>query len=222
MLEHIHVNYKLYNTDFTIQKALHKLDDLPMISYDCETQALYSIEEKAEAKDLLKGDLSYEDKKLCKLVARSSGLSNPRLIKVTHFIFGLSKSESIICIANNRRTEIMIFNWLSKFKGKVIIHNSLFDLKIMYERIGKLPLDYEDSMLLAKTLINNVDDWQAKVGLKDLMESQFDPKWSLFANYDVVNLKDKAMLDYAAIDGAATYKLWEDIQETIKEQNETN
>ena len=216
MLEHIHVNYKVYNTDFTIQKALRKLDDLPMISYDCETQALYSIEEKAEAEDLLKGDLSYEDKKLCKLVARASGLSNPRLIKVTHFIFGLSKSESIICIANNRRTEIMIFNWLSKFKGKVIIHNSLFDLKIMYERIGKLPLDYEDSMLLAKTLINNVDDWQAKVGLKDLMESQFDPKWSLFANYDVVNLKDKAMLDYAAIDGAATYKLWEDIQETLR------
>ena len=216
MNEYIHVNYKLYNTDFTIQKALRKLDDLPMISYDCETQALYSIEEKVEAKDLLKGDLSYEDTKLCKLVARSSGLSNPRLIKATHFIFGISKSEAIICIANNRKTEEMIFNWLSKFKGKVLIHNSLFDLKIMYERVNRLPIDYEDTQLLAKSLINNVDTWQAKTGLKELMSSYYDPKWELIDTYDIVNYKDEAFLRYSSIDGAATFKLWEDIQETLR------
>ena len=219
MLEHIHVNYKVYNTDFTIQKALRKLNDLPMISYDCETKALYSIEEKAEAKDLLKGDLSYEDKKLCKLVARSSGLSNPRLIKVTHFIFGLSKSESIICIANNRRTEIMIFNWLSKFKGKVLVWNSLFDLKIMYERVNVLPLDYEDPMLLLKSLINDVDEWQAKVGLKDFMGHLYDPKWTMIDTYDIVNYKDEAFLRYCAIDGAATYYGYEIIQERLNEPN---
>jgi len=216
MNKYIHVNYKLYNTDFTIQKALRNLNDLPMISFDLETQSLYSLEQKKEAKDLLKGDLSYEDTKLCKLVARSSGLSNPRLIKATHFIFGISKDEAIICIANNRKTEVMIFEWLSKFKGKILIWNSLFDLKIMYERVNKLPIDYEDPMLLLKSLINDVDTWQAKVGLKDFMGSYYDPKWTLLVEtYDIIDYKDKNFLNYCAIDGCAAYHGWEIIQEKL-------
>ncbi len=214
----IKVNYETYSTDFTIQKALHKLDNLPMISFDTETQSLYSLEEKAEAKELLKSNLSYEDKKLCKLVARSSGLSNPRLIKVTHFIFGLSRSESIICIANNRKTEEMIFNWLSKYKGKVLVWNSLFDLKIMYERVNKLPIDYEDPMLLLKTLVNDVDEWNSKVGLKDFMGQYYDNKWTLLVDtYDIVDYKNKDFLHYCAIDGCATYYGWEIIQEQIND-----
>ncbi len=216
MLEHIQVSYKLYTTQYGIKTALESLNSASMISFDLETQSLYSLEEKAEAKDLLKGDLSYQDTKLCKLAARSSGLSNPRLIKVTHFIFGLSQDESIICIANNRKTEVMIFNWLATYKGKVLIQNALFDLKIMYERINKLPADYEDTQLLAKSLINNVDDWQAKTGLKHLMSSYYDPKWELIETYDIQNYKDENFLRYASIDGAATFKLWEDIQETLR------
>ena len=217
MLEHIHVDYKLYNTDFMIHRALEELNSASMISFDLETQSLYSLEQKAEAKDLLKGDLNYEDTKLCKLVARSSGLSNPRLIKATHFIFGISKSEAIICIANNRRTEEMIFNWLAKFKGKTIVWNSLFDLKIMYERVNSLPLDYEDPMLLLKSLVNDVDTWQAKVGLKDFMGHLYDPKWTMIDTYDIVNYKDEAFLRYCAIDGCATYYGWEIIQEKLND-----
>ena len=216
MLEHIHTDYKLYTSDFTIKKALKELDKTSLLSFDCETQSRYSIDQKKEAKELLKDELGYEDTKFCKLVARSSGLSNPRLIKVTHFLFGTSRSDAVILIANSRKTELLIYNWLAKYKGKVIIHNALFDLKIMYERVGKLPIDYEDTQLLAKTLINNVDDWQAKTGLKHLMSSFFDPKWELIDTYDVVDFKDESFLRYCAIDAAATYKLWEDIQETLR------
>ena len=219
MLDHIDVKYKIYSTDFTIKKVLDGLNDNNCLSFDLETQSLYSIEQKKEARELLKNDLSYEDTKLCKLVARSSGLSNPRLVKATHFIFGISKDESIICIANSRRTEILIFNWLAKFKGKTLIWNSLFDLKIMYERVKKLPLDYEDPMLLLKSLINDVSDWEAKVGLKDFMGSHYDPKWTLIDTYDIVNYKDKAFLRYSSIDGAATYYGYELIKEQINGSN---
>ncbi len=216
MLDHIHVNYKLYNTDFMIHKVLEELNSAPMISFDLETQSLYSLEQKAEAKDLLKGDLSYEDTKLCKLVARSSGLSNPRLVKATHFNIAISSKEAIILIAHNRKTEELIFNWLVNFSGKTIVHNSLFDLKIMYERVGKLPIDYEDTQLLAKSLINDVDTWQAKTGLKELMGSQFNPKWTLLVEtYDIVNYKDKDFLEYCAIDACATFLLWQQLQKSI-------
>ena len=215
MLEYIKVNYKVYSTDYSIMKVLKTLNDTPIISFDLETQSLYSVEQKKEAKELLKEELSYEDTKFCKQVANSSGLSNPRLIKATHFLFGTSKSDAIICIANTRKTEEMIFKWLSEYKGKTIVWNSLFDLKIMKNRIDKLPLDFEDPMLLLKSLINDVDDWNAKVGLKDFMGQYYDPKWTMIDTYDVTDYKDKAFLRYCAIDAAATYYGYEIIKENL-------
>jgi hypothetical protein len=215
MLEHIHVDYEIHTTDFSIKKALKKLDAYSLLSFDCETQSRYSIEQKKEARELLKGELSYEDTKLCKLVARSSGLSNPRLIKVTHFIFGTSKSDAVILIANSLKTELLIYSWLSKYKGKLLVWNSLFDLKIMYQRVDKLPIDYEDPMLLLKTLINDVDEWNAKVGLKDFMGPYYDPKWTMIDTYDVIDFKDEAFLKYCSIDGAATYYGYELIKEKL-------
>jgi len=216
MFEYIHVDYKIYNTDFTIKKALETLNTRDIVSFDLETQSLYSKENKKEAKTLLKEGVSTQYIKLCKLVARSSGLSNPRLIRCTHFIFGISRSESIIMISRSRKTEEMIFNWLAEFKGKVLVWNSLFDLKIMYERVKKLPKDYEDPMLLLKSLINDVDNWQSKVGLKDFAGAWYDPKWALDTNYDNEDLKDEDFLRYCSIDGAATYYSYEIIQERIK------
>ena len=217
MLEHIQVDYKVYSTAFTIKKALKELVDHKVISFDTETQSIYSKEDKQEARELLKDELAPEDTKLCKLVARSSGLSNPRLIKITHFIFGTSRSSAIICIANDRKTEEMIFNWLADYKGKVIIHNSLFDLKIMYERVTRLPNDYEDTMLMLKTLINDCEDWNAKVGLKDFMGQYYDPKWTMIDTYDIEDYKDKDFLRYCAIDGASTYYAYEIIKEQIND-----
>ena len=217
MFEHIHVDFKVYNTDFTIKKALKELDNRELIAFDLETQSLYSKENRAEARGLLKEGVSNEYMKFCKLVARSSGLSNPRLIKCTHFIIGLSRSESVIMISRSRKTEEMIFNWLAEFKGKVLVWNSLFDLKIMYERVSKLPEDYEDPMLLLKSLINDVSDWETKVGLKDFMGTYYDPRWALDTNYDNEDFKDKDFLRYCSIDGAATFYGYEIIQERVNE-----
>ena len=216
MLKTIEVNYKVYSTDYTIKKALKLLDNHKVISYDCETNTLFSKENRAEAKDLLKNsNLNYKDMKFCKLVARSSGLSNPRLIKVTHFLFGTSKDESIILIANSRKTEKLIFDWLANYKGKVITWNALFDLKIMYDRVNKLPRDYEDAMLLLKSLINDVNDWEGRVGLKDFMGKWYDKKWQLIETYDIENFKDKDFLRYCSIDAASTYYAYEIIKEEI-------
>ena len=145
----------------------------------------------------------------------NSGLSYPELIKVTHFVFGISESESVIIICNDTITELKVWNWLSKFKGKLLIHNTLYDLKIMHNRIGVVPEDYEDTQLLAKCLINHALAWKAKVGLKELMADDYDPGWTLIDDYEPEDLKDPRFLRYAAIDGAATFKLWCDINISV-------
>ena len=210
---YIEVTYKAYATSYSINKALKELNTRVLLSYDCETQSIYSLEEREEAKCLLKeSNMEPSDIRLSKLVAKSSGLSYPSLVKVTHFIFGISNHESVILIAHDRKTEMIIFDWMIAYRGKLLIHNSLFDLKIVYERTDKLPNDYEDTQLLAKTFLNHTEDWKAKTGLKHLMASQYDPKWELIDTYDIQDYKDEAFLRYCAIDGAATFKLYEELR----------
>ena len=215
MNEFIKVDYKVYTTLYTALKALNGLPDL--ISFDMETQSVYSLDERAEAKELLKcckTDMTDEDMRLCKLVRNSSGLSHPKLTKVTHFIFGVSKSESIVVICYDKKVEKAICDWVINYKGKLITHNSLFDLKFVHHVTGKFPIDFEDTQLLAKCLINDTKVWNAKTGLKDLMAEYYDPKWTMIESYDIQDYKDEAFLRYSAIDGAATYYLWELLNET--------
>lgn len=218
MQSYIEVKYTVYSTMYTAMKALESLPNL--ISFDLEVQSIYTPEERAEAKELLKcctEDMHGEDIRLTKLVRNSSGLSHPKITKVTHFIFGISREESIIVICDDHRLELAIMNWVVNYKGKLITHNSLYDLKIVHQRTGKFPEDFEDTQLLAKCLINDTQDWQSKTGLKHIMSSYYDPRWQLFEDYDSTDYRNEAMLNYAAIDGAATYYLWEILQEQINE-----
>jgi hypothetical protein len=214
-MSYIEVKYEVFGTLYSINKQLQILNRLPVLGFDVETRSMYTQEEIKEAKKLLKKPEEIHPDHLIhvKQVARSSGLSNPRIILTTHFIFGLSENEAIIFIAHDQRAEIVIWDWLVKYKGKLLIHNTGFDLKICYQRTGRLPADYEDTQLLAKSYINNAIDWKGKTGLKELMGGYYNPKWSLFEDYNIRNLRDKQFLDYCGIDGVSVVKLWNQLQE---------
>lgn len=214
----IHVNFKFYTTKYSIIKALDKLKAKSILSLDFEVQSIYSVEERTEAKELVKkyqNDLSSEDLRLSKVVANCSGLSHPSITKVTHAIFGLSEDTAQVMVINDKKTEQYIMEWIADFKGKFIIHNSLFDLKIVHYKTGRFPIDFDDTQLLARTLINHTQDWECKTGLKHLMSGYYDVKWQMIESYDIVDLKNKEFLRYCAIDGAATMKLWNDLQEAL-------
>lgn len=214
------VTHNLTTTSYGISKKLAYLLSKPELSFDTETRSVYTKEEVKSAKAMLKNESEIfpEDLKLVKLVAKSSGLSFPSLVKTTHFIFGLNDQHSEILIANNMHEEMLLWNFVTDYTGKFIIHNSMFDLKICIQRTGKLPTNFVDTMLLAKTLINNSDIWKSKVGLKDLMGTSYDPKWSLYTDYDTDNLKDEDFINYCAIDGASCYALYMELQEFIGEK----
>lgn len=216
-MSHKKVTHNLTTTSYGITNKLVSLLRMPELSFDTETRSVYTKAEVKSAKVMLKNEseIFQEDLKLVKLVARSSGLSYPSLIKTTHFIFGLSDNHSEVIIANSMHEEMLLWNFVTTYPGKLVIHNSMFDLKICMQRTGKLPKNFVDTMLLAKTLINNSDIWKSKVGLKDLMGTQYDPKWSLYNDYDIDNLKDDDFISYCAIDGAATLALYKELTEYI-------
>ena len=209
----IKVKFTVASTMFQIHKVFRELEQHSLLSLDTETRGLYSKEERKEASDYLKNEgIDVDSRTLALVVANNSGLSYPSLVEVTHFVFGLSESESRIIICYDQRTEIAVWNWVAKQNIKFLVHNSLYDLKIMFNRIGKLPKDYEDTQLLAKSFINNAQPWLAKVGLKELMKNDYEPSWTLIDEYEPEDLKEEKFLRYTSIDGAATFKLWEDIQ----------
>lgn len=217
----IQVEHEVHANKWHIEKALEELAKYTLLSFDTETAGLYSKAERAEAEEYLKGEnLPVNSRSLALQVAANSGLSFPSLVRVTHFVFGTSDHSSVIFVCDNPHLELYIWKWIAEYEGKLIIHNTLFDLKIMYHRIKKYPKDYEDSQLLAKCLMNNAEVYKARVGLKDLMGSYYDPMWVLVDEYEPENLKDPKFIQYAGIDGAATVKLWFDIQEHMENSNE--
>ncbi|TFZ81430.1 hypothetical protein [Candidatus Macondimonas diazotrophica] len=213
----IEVKYKAYSTRYKIRKTLKKLEDMPILGFDTETRGIYTKSERSIAKKLIGSkELSNRDRKLYVQIANNSGLSSPPLIQTTHFIFGLSDRESVVLVCEDENTEVFIWEWVSKYKGKLIIHNALFDLKTMFHRVKKLPADYEDTKLLAKSLINHAETYKARCDLKTLVGEYYPPSWSLFDSYEPDNLKEPKFLEYAAIDGCAVVLLWDLIQKELK------
>ena len=215
----IHVNYEVASTSYTIGHVLRKLSGIPLISFDVETQSVYSKEERTKAAKLVEqwkkdkaaeAEYSRTEQKLIRQIGKSSGLSYPALTKVTHFIFGTAENFSYVLISYDMQTEMRIWEWLANYPGHTIVHNALFDFKISYHRVNKLPQSYDDTQIMARVQTNDADELEGKTGLKELMGSYYDPKWTLLDEdgYDVVDYKNEAFLRYCAIDGAATFKLY--------------
>lgn len=213
----ISVEYTLYTSNYGIRNNLPKLlARCDLLSLDTETRSLYDKEERAEAKEYLK-DSEPSDKLYshARVVAESSGLSFPSIVRTTHFIFGESRDKSHVVVCTTPEMELFIWNLIADYNGLFLVHNSLFDLKIMYQRIGRLPKNYKDTALMVKCLINHVNIWKAKTGLKVLMGEYYPPKWALMEDYEPENLKKEDFIKYCAIDGCATYFLYTLILEEL-------
>lgn len=214
----IEVTYETAATSWSIKKLLESLDDKPLLGFDTETAGVYSKEERAEASQLLASNsLTPKHRTEYSMIAKNSGLSYPSLVNTTHFIFGLTSSHSVVLVTSTINQEMLVWDWVKHYKGHLIIHNALFDLKIMYHRVKAFPSSYTDTALLSKCLINNADNYKALIGLKELVGGYFPPAWSLLDVYEPENLHDPKFMLYSATDGAALMLLWEQIQQHVAE-----
>lgn len=220
MSNFIQVDNVIYANNYRIRNELPKLLKAhDILSFDCETRSVYDKAERAEAKEYLK-DATTSDPyyKQARVVSESSGLSYPSIVKTTHFIFGISKHKVCTVICKTPEIELFIWNLIAGYGGTFLIHNSGFDLKICYERTGKLPKKFEDTMLMAKCLINHVNIWKSKTGLKELVGDYYPPSWSLYSDYEPSDLKNPDFLKYCGFDGSAVWTVYSLIQEELKRE----
>lgn len=209
------VNYKSTSSTFFAKKWL---DDLPdFIACDFETANKTSEEEKhiLRARQSLTGDrdtfLSLDQQ------IDADGLSHPSLTCITHLSVAWSTEDAFVLIADTEAMRRLIFNWLVTTTRHQIWHNVGFDFKHIHYHTGKIPINYDDTQLLAKTLLNHTDNFKSRSGLKELMGWKYGD-WAINKKeFTLANLFDPEMIKYAAIDALATYGLLETIKGDLNE-----
>lgn len=200
------------------KEALEWLTSLtvPIVACDFEAASRYTDEEKEEFKAQLE-TASRLDKHILQQRIDSSGLSHPSLSRLTHMSLAYSETEAYVFIFDNQEIQDAVLNWIVTTPIKQVWHNLCFDGKHILHNTGKLPIYYEDSQILAKTLLNHVDNSKSATGLKHLMGYKFGA-WAVSSdNFTLVNMYSPELIHYAAIDACATLTLWNEITSFLKD-----
>lgn len=210
----IKVNYQYTNNMY---RAKQWLDNLPnLFAADFEVSSKYTLKEKEVFKYRLNNnDLSFEEKRLLLQKLSSNGLSHPSLTVITHLSVGWSDRDSYVIICDNNQIRKLVYNFLITTPKTQIWHNCSYDFKYILYNTGKLPINYIDTQLLAKSILNDANSFRDKTGLKDLMAYAYGD-WAISKeNFTLEEMWDKDMIRYAATDSPATYKLYQDIMNDI-------
>lgn len=220
MLEAIEVNYKATTNLLEADKWLRFLDTKPIISCDFETALKYTQSELDHYKAVLSDDTSSKrDIIQAKSILNATALDHPSHTVITHLSVAWSDSDAYVFIIDSERLLNRILYWLTHTKVKQVWHNASYDFRQIQYRTGLFPIDYEDTQLLAKCILNHVETYKAKSGLKDLAGHVYGD-WAISAdNFDVSQMYESHVLKYAATDACATYWLWNSINNYIKESN---
>ena len=200
------------------KEALQWLTSLtvPIVACDFETASRYTDEEKEEFKAQLEA-ASRLDKHILQQRIDSSGLSHQSLSRLTHMSLAYSETEAYVFIFDNQEIQDAVLNWVVTTPIKQVWHNLCFDGKHILHNTGRLPIDYEDSQILAKTLLNHVDNSKSATGLKHLMGYKFGA-WAVSSdNFTLANMYSPELIHYAAIDACATLTLWNEITSFLKD-----
>lgn len=213
----IKVTFKSTSTPYTALKWLNALP--PLAAFDFEAACIYSPDEQKQfAKMALDDTYSKQDRRTLHSMSKASALSHPSHVHLTHLSVGLSETEAFVIILHNNHMRRLILKWLIETDVIQVWHNATFDFKHIYYHTGQFPRNYEDSQQHAKTIINHVETYKAKTGLKDLAGPHYG-EWAVAADYFTLDqMYNPKLIEYAAIDGAATMWLWNSIQRHLKEQ----
>lgn len=100
---------------------------------------------------------------------------------------------------------------------RLLLNISSFDFRHIYYHTGRMPINYEDTQIFAKCLLNHVDTYKANTGLKELVTCY--GQWGISSdNFTVDRMYDEHVIKYAATDACSTYWLWNSIQEYVTSQ----
>jgi DNA polymerase I-like protein with 3'-5' exonuclease and polymerase domains len=210
MFDTTQVYYESTNDPNEASTFIRNLEQFPDIAWDFEVAVKYTPDELAHFKAVME-DLS--STKLDYITARAkinaTALDHPSHCTLTHCSIAVNESEAYVFILDNPDITSEVLTYLTTTEQMQILHNASFDFKHLYYYTGKFPANYEDTQILAKTLLNHTNPLQARTGLKELA-GQWYGEWGISAdNFTVSQMYDPKVLKYAATDACATFKLWE-------------
>lgn len=184
----------------------------PIVALDFEVSSKYTQTERDEFKQILTSLTDPEDIRLMQQAIDANGLSHPSLTKITHLSLATSDKEGVVFIFNNNAIEKTVLHWVVTTSKKQIWHNASFDFKQIYYRTKRFPKNYEDTMLITKSILNHVENNKAEVGLKKLMGHLYG-SWGLSEDYFTLEqMHNETVLKYAVTDACATFRAFQDLE----------
>ena len=125
--------------------------------------------------------------------------------------------DAYVFIIDSQEMADVVLDFLVETDKVQVWHNYGYDGRFLCYYAGGNAKNVEDTSILAKTLVNHVDVHKAAVGLKQLM-GEYYGDWGISSdNFTLDQQYEEFVIKYAAIDAAATYYLWEYLNEFIEE-----
>ncbi len=214
MFNIINVTYKSTNNINEAKQFLSEIDNYSIFAADFETASAYSDEDRELCKKVVNDNTCTKDDRIkAQAILKSDALSHPHHTVLTHCSIGISESEGYVFILDTDEITQLVLQYLVTTNITQVWHNASFDFRYLQYYTNKLPLVYEDSQQLAKTLVNHVDTSKARTGLK-LLAGHWYGDWGISKDlFKLSQMYEPKMLLYAAIDSCATLKLWKYLQE---------
>lgn len=218
----IQVTYKATSNVYIANGYLAEISAHPVISFDFETAVKYTPAELASFKEELETNPPKRRRVELQSKLDATALGHPSHCTITHCSIAISDHEAYVFILDNPKITSRVLEYLVSSPQKQILHNASYDFRFLHYFTGKMPTDYEDTQLFAKTILNHVEVHKATVGLKELAGKWYGD-WGLSAdNFTTNSYYDPKMLRYSATDAAATYKLWLSINSYVQSGTSSN
>lgn len=209
----IPVNFQATSNLLEADRWLRELESHPILALDFESAVRYTPTDLAHFQSIIDSpDTSHLAKRQAQACLRATALDHPSHVAITHLSVAWSESDAYVFIINSTKLLNRILTWLTTTTVKQVWHNFSYDGKLIHHFTGKFPHDVEDTQLLAKCILNHVETYKARTGLKELA-SQWYSDWGISAdNFTISQQFEPLVLRYAATDACATFKLWTSIQ----------
>lgn len=212
----LRVKYKWTHKVNEADKWLKSLSEYKIIACDFETASKYTDEER-EAFLAHAGNeaVPYIERKKAEAFAASTALDHPEHVRFTHLSIATSETDAMVFVLDTPAITRRVLSFLVNTDIKQVWHNAGYDFRLLYYYTGKFPKDYEDSAIFARTLFNHVERQKSRVGLKEIAGFRYGA-WGLSEDmFDVSQMYEPTMLQYAATDACATMFVFNRMQESV-------
>ena len=203
------VNYEYTNNLYKAKQWLNNLPDL--FAADFEVASKFTKKQKEVLKLRLENCYNNEKQRILLQQITSDGLSHPSLTVITHLSVGWTDRDSYVIVCDTEQIRELILNFLITTNKLQLWHNSIFDFKHIKYHTNVIPLNYLDTQLLARSILNDADSFKDRTGLKELMSYAYG-EWALSKDdFTLEEMWNPNMIKYAATDSPACFKLYSDI-----------